>query len=47
MVALNPSGENAAVKADVTGKEIIFSIGGGELADGQIRLDAQSFLIMK
>ena len=47
LVALNPSGENAAVKADVTGKEIIFSIGGGELADGQIRLDAQSFLIMK
>ena len=47
LVALNPSGENAAVKVDVKGKKIIFSIGGGELADAQIRLDAQSFLIIK
>ena len=47
LVALNPSRKNAAVKADVHGKKIIFSIGGGELADAQIRLDAQSFLIMK
>lgn len=47
LLALNPSAE--AVEASVDGgtRQILFSIGGGAAEDGTIRLEPQSFLVLR
>ena len=47
LAAVNPSGEAvSAPVADAVGKRVIYSIGNGEAGDGEIRLDAQSFVVL-
>ncbi len=47
LVALNPSDETARASIDASEKEILFSVGGGDIATGEIVLEAQSCMILK
>ncbi len=47
LVALNPSGETARASIDASEKAVLFSVGGGDIASGEIVLEAQSCMILK
>ncbi len=47
MVALNPSGDVVRAPIDASEKEVIFSVGKGDAAGGEILLEAQSCMILK
>ncbi len=47
LIALNPSAETARASIDASEKEILFSVGNGDIASGEIVLEGQSCLVLK
>ncbi len=47
LIALNSSDKAVSAPVDVSGKELLYSIGNGSSHDGNIFLDGQSFLMFK